>query len=91
MCKLKAFVAVFPDGRTLITDYGHHRVLVINKDGSKIELLAGTGKEGNTLDPVSKRTELKHPSGVAVFPDSKLLIADTGNNRVLCVTNGDIE
>ena len=79
-------VGVFPDGRALIADTHNHRVLIVSADGSTIERFAGTGKKGSNLDSDPKQTELNSPSRVAVFPDGRVLIADTDNNRVLLVT-----
>jgi len=56
-------------------------------DGKQITTIAGTGREGNELvedNPVD--SQLSTPSGVAVVGNGDVIIADTGNNRVLRVS-----
>ncbi len=84
-------VAVFPDGRALITDLSEGRVFAVSADGNRISVLAGTGKsEGSAdsrIDPNNPRnTQLAFLHGVAAFPDGRVLIADTGNDDVLVVS-----
>ena len=55
-------------------------------NGSRIEVIAGTGQLGSELvenDP--KATQLNFPGGVAVAADGSILITDTRNCRVLRV------
>jgi len=79
------------DGAFLIADSGNHRVLIVSADGSRIARFAGTNREGNQIDSGNpKNTELKEPSGVTELRNGRVLIADTGNNRVLVVSkDGD--
>ena len=81
-------IAVLPDGRVLIVDQWNHRVLVVNAEGSRIDLFAGTGKRGDHIDPGGDptKTQLKVPHGVAVFPDGRVLISEKENHRVMIVS-----
>ena len=78
-------VAVYPDGRVLISDYGNHRVLVVNAEADQITVFAGTGEQGNNLGPDPKNTQLNFPEGLVVLPDDTVLIVDQSNHRVLSV------
>ena len=86
-------VAVVAGGDIVIADSGNDRVLLVSGDGQRIGVIAGTGEEGNALvpgDPTS--TELSGPQGVAVVAGGDIVIADSGNDRVLLVrrAEGDI-
>ncbi len=79
-------VAVLPDGSVLIADTYNHRVLCVSLERG-VEVFAGTGQEGDTIvagDPT--QTQLRLPGRVAVLADGSVLIADSYNHRVLCVS-----
>lgn len=81
-------VAVHPDGRILIADTENHVVRAITPAGV-IERIAGTGTGGyGTEGPPALSTTLNRPSGVAVAADGAVLVADTGNHRVLRIAPG---
>ncbi len=85
-----AGVAVAADGSVLIADTDNHRVLCVSADSSEVSIVAGTGETGNTIvagDPT--QTQLNAPGNIAVAPDGSVLIADTGNHRVLLVGVSD--
>ncbi len=70
----------------VIADTGNHRVLRLSSNGQQITQIAGTGQPGDALnqnDPAA--TQLNKPAGVAVTDAEEVVIADTGNNRVLLV------
>ena len=80
-------VAVFPDGRALAADTNNNRVMIVNSAGTRMSVLVNeSGEMGDRLDSDSKQTQLHTPYGVAVLPDGRSLIVDTGNNRVLVVS-----
>jgi sugar lactone lactonase YvrE len=73
-------------GDIFIADAEDNVVREITPDGV-IHRIAGTGTEGSRLAFGSAtRSELNQPQAVAVAPNGDLLIADTGNDRVLVVT-----
>ena len=83
-------VAVAADGSILIADSRNHRVLCVSPERGHVEVFAGTGQQGDTIvadNPT--QTQLKYPVGVGVLPDGSVLIADTGNHRVLLVGGSD--
>lgn len=83
-------VAVAPDGVTFyIADTGNHRIRRVTPDGS-IDAFVGSGVQGDAGD--GRRAggaQLNTPSGIAVEPDGRVLIADTLNNRVRVYTPSD--
>lgn len=70
----------FWDGKMVLTEYGGHRVVLIDGDG-KWKVLAGTGKAGN-VDGVGEAASFNAPHNLVVAPDGMIYIADTSNHRV---------
>ncbi|HET6505824.1 MAG TPA: hypothetical protein VFG42_03445 [Baekduia sp.] len=83
-------VALAPDGVTIyIADTGNHRIRKVTPDGS-ITAFIGSGVAGDAGDAqLAGDARLDTPSGIAVEPDGRVLIADTLNNRVRVYTPSD--
>lgn len=81
-------VAIHPDGRILIADTGNHVIRAITPDGVIVRVagdgIGGYGAEGGPAQNV----RLDGPSGLAVAADGAILVADTGNHRVLRIAPG---
>ena len=74
-------VIALPDGRLALSDSGHHRVLVVDRDG-RVEAAVGTGDAG-LADGPSSEARFAHPQGLAFDPEAGLLfVADTGNHAL---------
>jgi hypothetical protein len=54
----------------------------------RISTFAGNGLQTYTGEGTASQVALNTPYGVTVGPDSNVYIADTGNNRIRCVTAG---
>ena len=82
-------IALAPDGGIYIADSINSRILYYAPDGdSTADWVFGHGdfSSGADNDGGDVRGEtLNQPQALAVGPDGKLYIADTGNNRVLVV------
>ena len=78
-------VAVLPDGAILIADTLNDRIRKLAPDGT-ITTVAGSGVPdfGGDGGPAAQ-AGLDDPRGVAAFPDGRILIPDTGNDRVRLV------
>ncbi|MBN2010835.1 hypothetical protein JW960_15920 [candidate division KSB1 bacterium] len=63
----------------LITDRSNHRIILVNFTTHDIVWQFGTGQPGNTL------TTLNLPVDADLLPNGDVLIADTGNKRLLQV------
>ena len=70
----------FLDGQLVLTEFGGHRVIALDKDG-KVTALAGSGKKG-FADGVGDAAEFNSPHNLVVAPDGTIYVADTFNNRV---------
>jgi DNA-binding beta-propeller fold protein YncE len=74
-------VAVNSAGQVFVVDRGHHRIAVFDKYGSMTDSFGRKGRG---------QGELLHPRGVAVNPRTNhVIVADTGNKRILVFVSGD--
>jgi hypothetical protein len=75
-------VVAQPDGSMLIADSGHHRVLRFTPPAA-VEVLAGTGTEGDSGDGgPAPAAQLSRPGQIAITDAGEVLITDTGNGAV---------
>jgi sugar lactone lactonase YvrE len=81
-------VAVLPDGSLAVSDPGNYRVrrILFDQDGSPREVttMAGSGRYGNADGP-GERASFVLPAGLAVGPDGRLYVADSGNGLVRAI------
>ena len=70
----------FLGDRLVLTEFGGHRVIALDRDG-KATVLAGSGKKG-FADGVGDKAEFNAPHTLVVAPDGAIYIADTLNHRV---------
>jgi len=74
-------VAPLPDGFA-VAEYGGARVRVVRNTGT-ITTLAGTGTPGYSGDGGSAMlAQLNEPQGLIRLPNGRIVITDTGNNRL---------
>ena len=85
-------VAAMPDGGFVLADTLNERIRRVFPDGT-ITTVAGIGINGYNGDGRPATTAaLADPRGVATFPDGRILIPDTGNNRIrLVALDGTIQ
>ena len=78
-------IAADANGNLYIADTGNNRIRQVGSNGI-VATIAGNGTDGFSGDG-GKATDaaLGQPAGVFVQPDGKILIADTGNNRVRAI------
>ena len=82
-------VALDSKGNIYIADTGNQRVRMIS--GGTINTIAGNGTAGYLGDgAAATAAELNSPSGLAFDASGNLYIADTKNNVIRKVTNGNI-
>jgi sugar lactone lactonase YvrE len=75
-------LALGNDGSLYIVDSGNNRIRRVGPDGT-ITTVAGNGKAAFSGDggPATKAS-LKAPTGIAIDPQGRLVVADQGNGRV---------
>jgi len=75
-------LAVTAKGDLLVADFGAHAIRAISPAGT-ITTVAGTGAPGFAGDGgPAARAQLNEPAGLAVTSDGRVVVADSGNNRV---------
>src|SRR5207237_8290542 len=80
-----SIIATDANGNLYYADTGNNRIRQVGSNGI-VATIAGNGTDGFSGDG-GKATDaaLGQPAGVFVQPDGKILIADTGNNRVRAI------
>ena len=73
-------VTVAADGRVFLADTGNHRIRVVTADGSRVSTYAGIGS--GFFDGDSALARFNTPTKIAWLPDGRLLVADSGNDRI---------
>lgn len=77
-----ADIATDAAGSFYIADTSNHRIRRVDAGGT-ISTVAGSGSRGDEGDGgPAVYADLDSPEGVAIDPDGRLLIADTGNHRL---------
>ncbi|MGO3152776.1 MAG: NHL domain-containing thioredoxin family protein [Galactobacter sp.] len=80
-----------PDGRFLVVDTGHHRLVVLGNDLSTVEQVIGSGTKG-FADGSAEEARFNEPQSAVVLPAAiadaagyDVLVADTVNHRLRSV------
>jgi sugar lactone lactonase YvrE len=80
--------AVDAAGNVFVADTGNHAVRLVRADAARtVSTIAGDGTAGFALG-VGTATRLTLPQGIAVGPDGTVLVADTGNHRIVRLRPG---
>jgi DNA-binding beta-propeller fold protein YncE len=74
-------LALLPDGRVLVADYSTNRIRVLSADLQQVSTVAGDGGRGHR-DGAAAQAQFYCPVGLALLPDSRVLVADSDNNRI---------
>lgn len=78
-------VAADGAGSVYVADSRNHTVRVVSAAG-QVMTAAGAAGEPGYVDGPAGEARFSGPAGVAVTPDGRVLVADTGNHRIRCVT-----
>ncbi|MBI3758433.1 MAG: SMP-30/gluconolactonase/LRE family protein, partial [Deltaproteobacteria bacterium] len=73
-----------------VADTGNHRIRRIDLATNTITTLAGNGAAGLGGDGPAANAQLNYPSAVAVDGAGVVYVADTGNNRVVKISNSKL-
>ena len=72
---------LLPDGRVLVADWWNHRIRVLSADLQQVSTVAGDGEEGHQ-DGGAAQAQFNRPRGLALLPDGRVVMADSGNHRI---------
>ena len=80
-------IALFDDGSIAVSDAGNHVIWSINSITKAVSRLTGTiGVSGNTFSSSSNTAKLFLPHQMVRDTGNRIIVADTGNNRLITVT-----
>jgi len=74
-------LALLTDGRVLVSDFSNNRIRVLSADLQQVSTVAGDGETGHR-DGAAAQAQFRHPRGLALLPDERVLVADTINHRI---------
>jgi glucose/arabinose dehydrogenase len=74
-------LALLPDRRVLVVDRANHRIRMLSADLQQVSTVAGDG-EGGHQDGAAAQAQFHYPTGLALLPDGRVLVADSWNNRI---------
>src|SRR5262249_23591665 len=85
-------LALAPDGSLLVADSRNHPIRRVTRTGSGTTVAGGgpAGGPGGSGDGPAAESRFRYPCGVAVAKDGSLYVADTGNQRVCRVKDGQV-
>jgi hypothetical protein len=72
-------LAFGPDGRVYVGDAGHHRIISMTPDGTKVRLVAGSGSELISDGPAAK-AGVGWTKALAIRADGVLFVADASKS-----------
>jgi glucose/arabinose dehydrogenase len=70
-----------PDGRVLVAGGKNHRIRVLSADLQQVSTVAGDGEMGHQ-DGAAAQAQFSNPSGLALLPNGRVLVADYSNHRI---------
>lgn len=82
-------IAFAPNGNLIVADTGSHSIKSIDETGT-VTLIAGTENRSGFADGDVLQASFNGPIGVAVAPDGKIYVADTYNDRIRLIENGNV-
>ena len=87
MFDMPGAVAIHPNGYVYVADTGNHVIRRISSDGYT-ETVAGQGGRPGHNDGSAEYALFYGPMGIAIAPDGRIFVADTGNHLIRVIENG---
>lgn len=78
---LPSAVALLPDRRVLVADYGNNRIRVLSADLQNVSTVAGNGQPGHEGGKATN-AQFYFPKSLALLPDGRVLVADNFNGKI---------
>jgi len=72
---------LLPDGGVLVADSYINRIRVLSADLQQVSTVAGDGEAAHR-DGAAAQRQFRSPSGLALLPDGRVLVADSYNHRI---------
>jgi DNA-binding beta-propeller fold protein YncE len=78
------------DGQIIVADAGSHTIKQINPANGEVKLLAGVENQSGFADGAASAALFNAPVGVAVDQSGKVFVADTYNDKIRVIENGQV-
>jgi len=82
-------IAFNKNGDLIVADSGSHTIKLLNA-GGETSIIAGTEGKSGFADENAANSLFDAPIGVAVADDGKVFVADTYNDRIRVIENGQV-
>ena len=83
-------IAICPQGYIYIADTLNHVIRKIDRNG-RVTTVAGTPGVSGFRDGAARSARLNRPGGIAISPDGRIYIADTGNHLIRVLEDGEMQ
>jgi len=71
-------LAVLPGGRVLVAEEDNNCIRMLSADLQQVSTVAGDGRLGHR-DGAAAQAQFNFPTGLALLPDGRVLVSDSGN------------
>ena len=82
-------VAMHPNGNLYVADTGNHVIRRITPDGVASTIAGQAGSRGYSNGD-ARNARFDSPMGIAISPDGRIFVADTGNHVIRAIQNGTV-
>lgn len=83
-------LAIEKDGNLVVADAGSHTIKRVNAETGEISIIAGVENKPGFADGAVSSTLFHSPVGVAIDPNNKIYVADTYNDKIRIIENGQV-
>ncbi len=83
-------IAIDKNGNLIVADSGSHTIKLVKVETGETETIAGVENKFGFQDGDVKTALLNAPIGVAVGEDGKIFVADTYNDKIRVIENGQV-
>lgn len=83
-------IAFDPNGDLIVADSGSHTIKKVNIKSGAAEIVAGAAGKFGFADGAAQSALFNAPVGVAVGRDGRIFVADTYNDKIRVIENGQV-
>ncbi|HWQ33765.1 MAG TPA: hypothetical protein VNQ79_13025 [Blastocatellia bacterium] len=84
-------LAVAPDGSLMVANTGAQTIVRVDPKTHAVTVIAGQAGAGGNADGATNSARLNGPVGIAVSKDGAIFVADTYNDRIRMIKDGQVK
>lgn len=88
---MPSHLAIAPDGNLIVANTGAHTIVKVDRTTKQVSVIAGTPNVSGNNDGKISEAKFNAPLGVAVSKDGVIYVADTYNDRIRIIQNGEVK